>query len=230
MIELLNSPLFGICLTIIAYIIGMEIYKKFRLPILNPILIALIIIIPILLYFKIPLETYKKGGDLISFFLAPATVVLAVPLYKKINLLKQHFIPILGGIVVGVLTSILSCVFIGKILKMDLGLIRSSLPKSVTTPIAIELSRQVEGFIPITIVMVMITGMTGAILAPFICKIFKIENRIAQGSAIGTSSHAVGTSRAIEMGETEGAMSGLAIGVAGIFTVFILPLLFSLLF
>ncbi|HAS80376.1 MAG TPA: hypothetical protein DCR90_05695 [Fusobacteriaceae bacterium] len=230
MIELLNSPLFGICLTIIAYIIGMEIYKKFRLPILNPILIALIIIIPILLYFKIPLETYKKGGDLISFFLAPATVVLAVPLYKKINLLKQHFIPILGGIVVGVLTSILSCVFIGKILKMDLGLIRSSLPKSVTTPIAIELSRQVEGFIPITIVMVMITGMTGAILAPFICKIFKIENKIAQGIAIGTSSHAVGTSRAIEMGETEGAMSGLAIGVAGIFTVFILPLLFSLLF
>lgn len=230
MIELLNSPLFGICLTIVAYIIGMEIYKKFRFPILNPILIALIIIIPILLYFKIPLETYKKGGDLISFFLAPATVVLAVPLYKKINLLKQHFIPILGGIVVGVLTSILSCVFIGKILKMDLGLIRSSLPKSVTTPIAIELSRQVEGFIPITIVMVMITGMTGAILAPFICKIFKIENKIAQGIAIGTSSHAVGTSRAIEMGETEGAMSGLAIGVAGIFTVFILPLLFSLLF
>jgi len=230
MIQSLNSPLFGICLTIIAYIIGMEIYKRFKLPILNPILIALIIIIPILLYLKIPLETYKKGGDLISFFLAPATVVLAVPLYKKINLLKQHFIPILGGIVVGVLTSILSCVFIGKILKMDLGLIRSSLPKSVTTPIAIELSQQVEGFIPITIVMVMITGMTGAILAPFICKVFKIENKIAQGIAIGTSSHAVGTSRAIEMGETEGAMSGLAIGVAGIFTVFILPLLFSLLF
>jgi predicted murein hydrolase (TIGR00659 family) len=230
MIQSLNSPLFGICLTIIAYIIGMEIYKKFKLPILNPILIALIIIIPILLYFKIPLETYKKGGDLISFFLAPATVVLAVPLYKKIDLLKQNFIPILGGVLVGIFTSILSCVLIGKILRMNLSLIKSSLSKSLTTPIAIELSQQVEGIIPITIVMVMITGMTGAILAPFIFKIFKIENKIAKGIAIGTSSHAVGTSRAIEMGETEGAMSGLAIGVAGILTVFILPLLYILLF
>ena len=230
MIELLNSPLFGICLTIAAYIIGLEIYKKFKLPILNPILIALIIIIPILLYFKIPLATYKKGGDLISFFLGPATVVLAVPLYKKIDLLKQHFIPILGGVVVGVLTSILSCTFIGKVLGMDLSLIKSSLSKSLTTPIAIELSKQVEGIIPITIVMVMITGITGAVLAPFICKIFKIENKIAKGIAIGTASHAVGTSRAIEMGETEGAMSGLAIGVAGVLTVFILPLLYIVLF
>lgn len=230
MSELLNSPLFGICLTIITYIIGLEIYKKFKLPILNPILIALIIIIPILLYFKIPVETYKKGGDLISFFLGPATVVLAVPLYKKIDLLKQHFVPILGGVVVGVLTSILSCILIGKALGLDLSLIKSSLPKSLTTPIAIELSKQVEGIVPITIVMVMITGITGAVLAPFICKMFKIENKIAKGIAIGTASHAVGTSRAIEMGEIEGAMSGLAIGVAGILTVFILPILYVVLF
>ncbi|MGB6127407.1 MAG: LrgB family protein [Psychrilyobacter sp.] len=230
MIEQLNSPLFGICLTIIAYIIGLEIYKKFKVPILNPILIALIIIIPILLYFKIPVETYKKGGDLISFFLGPATVVLAVPLYKKIDLLKQHFVPILGGVVVGVLSSILSCVLIGKVLGLDLSLIKSSLPKSLTTPIAIELSKQVEGIVPITIVMVMITGITGAVLAPFICKIFKIENKIAKGIASGTASHAVCTSRAIEMGEIEGAMSGLAIGVAGILTVFILPILYVVLF
>ncbi len=228
--ELLNSPLFGVCLTIIAYLVGMEIYKKFKLPILNPILIALIIIIPILLYFKIPLETYKKGGDLISFFLAPATVVLAVPLYKKIDLLKQHFIPILGGIIVGALTSILSCTLIGKVLGLDLSLIKSSLSKSLTTPIAIELSKQVGGIVPITIVMVMITGITGAVMAPSICKVFKIENKIAKGIAIGTASHAVGTSRAIEMGETEGAMSGLAIGVAGVLTVFILPLLYIVLF
>ena len=228
--ELLNSPLFGVCLTIIAYVIGMEIYKKFKLPILNPILIALIIIIPVLLYFKIPLETYKKGGDLISFFLAPATVVLAVPLYKKIDLLKQHFIPILGGVIVGVLASILSCTLIGKVLGLNLSLIKSSLSKSLTTPIAIELSKQVGGVVPITIVMVMITGITGAVMAPFICKVFKIKNEIARGIAIGTASHAVGTSRAIEMGETEGAMSGLAIGVAGVLTVFILPLLYIVLF
>ena len=228
--DLLNTPLFGICLTILAYIIGMEVYKKFKVAILNPILIALIIIIPILLYFKIPLETYEKGGNLISFFLAPATVVLAVPLYKKIHLLKEHLVPILGGVFVGVLTSIISCVVIGRTLGLDLTIIKSSLPKSLTTPIAMTLSKQVEGIIPITIVMVMITGITGAVVAPFVCKIFRIKNKVAKGIAIGTASHAVGTSRAIEMGEIEGAMSGLAIGVAGILTVFILPVLYIILF
>ena len=228
--ELLNTPLFGVCLTILAYIIGMELYKKFKLPILNPILIALIIIIPILLYFKIPLEVYEKGGNLISFFLAPATVVLAVPLYKKIHLLKKHLIPIVGGIFVGVLTSIISCVVIGNLLGLDLIIVKSSLSKSLTTPIAMALSKQVGGIIPITIVMVMITGIVGAIMAPFVCKVFRIKNKVAKGIAIGTASHAVGTSRAIEMGEIEGAMSGLAIGVAGIMTVFILPILYKILF
>jgi predicted murein hydrolase (TIGR00659 family) len=228
--ELLNTPLFGVCFTMIAYTIGVTIYKKFKLPIFNPILIALLIIIPTLLYFKIPLSTYEKGGNIVSFFLGPATVVLAVPLYKKIHLLKEHFVPILGGIIVGVCTSIISCVFISKALGLDLPLVKSTLSKSLTTPIAMALSGQVGGIIPVTIVMVMITGITGAIIAPFICKTFKIKNEVARGIAIGTASHAVGTSRAIEMGEVEGAMSGLAIGVAGIITVFILPLLYTILF
>jgi len=228
--NLLNSPFFGICLTMISYLIGLAIYKKFKYPILNPILIALIIIIPILLYFQIPLETYNEGGKLISFFLAPATVVLAVPLYKKIHLLKEHFIPILGGIIVGVFTSIISCTLIGRALGLNLNLIKSSLSKSLTTPIAMALSEQVGGIVPITIVMVVITGITGAVVAPFVCKLFRIEEKVAKGIAIGTASHAVGTSRAIEMGEVEGAMSGLAIGVAGLVSVFVLPLLYHLLF
>ena len=228
--ELLNTPLFGICFTMISYLIGVTIYKRFKLPIFNPILIALIIIIPTLLFFKIPLPYYKKGGDLIALFLAPATVVLAIPLYKKIHLLKEHLIPILGGIFVGVITSITSCVLIGRALGLDLSIIKSSLPKSLTTPIAMALSKEVGGIVPITIVMVMITGITGAVVAPFVCKIFRIQNPVAKGIAIGTASHAVGTSRAIEMGEVEGAMSGLAIGVAGIVSVFILPLLYNLLF
>jgi len=228
--NLLNSPFFGICLTMISYLIGLAIYKKFKYPILNPILIALTIIIPILLYFQIPLETYNEGGKLISFFLAPATVVLAVPLYKKIHLLKEHFIPILGGIIVGVFTSIISCTLIGRALGLNLNLIKSSLSKSLTTPIAMALSEQVGGIVPITIVMVVITGITGAVVAPFVCKLFRIEEKVAKGIAIGTASHAVGTSRAIEMGEVEGAMSGLAIGVAGLVSVFVLPLLYHLLF
>jgi len=228
--DLFNTPLFGIILTMVSYLIGISILKKYQLPIFNPILIALIIIIPIMLYFKIPLEFYKKGGNYITFFLGPATVVLALPLYKNLNLLKQHFRPIIGGVIAGVFSSMISCIAIGKMFGLDLLLIRSSLPKSITTPIGIELTKQVGGIIPITIVMILITGITGAVIAPFVIKIFKIKNKVAIGIAIGTASHAVGTSKAIEIGEVEGAMSGLAIGLAGVLTIFILPLISNLLF
>jgi len=228
--ELLDTPLFGVVFTMVAYLIGLNIYKKLKLPIFNPILIALLIIIPTLLYFNIPLTTYKKGGDIIVFLLAPATVALAVPLYTKIDLLKEHYIPILGGIIAGVITSVISCVAIGEVLGLDIAIVKSALAKSVTIPIAMGLSKQFGGIVPITIVMVIITGLIGAVLAPNICKIFGIKNEIAKGIAIGTASHAMGTSRAMEIGKVEGAMSGLAIGVAGILTVFILPILYMILF
>ena len=228
--ELLDTPLFGVVFTILAYLVGVKIYKKIKLPIFNPILIALLIIIPNLLYFNIPLDTYKKGGNMILFLLAPATVALAVPLYTKIELLKQHLVPILGGITVGVVTSIGSCIMLGRALGLDISIVKSSLAKSLTTPIAMALSEQVGGIVPITIVMVMITGITGAIIAPTVCKVFRIKNKIAKGIAIGTASHGVGTSRAMEMGEVEGAMSGLAIGVAGVITVLIMPILYMIFF
>lgn len=228
--ELLNTPIFGILLTLIAYLIGITLYKKLPFPIFNPILVALVIIIPFLLLFHIPLESYRIGGNMISFFLGPATVLLAVPLYKQIKLLKKHFLPIILGIVSGVLTTTLTCFFLGKALGLNMEVIKSSLSKSVTTPIAIAVSSQSGGIPSITITMVTITGITGAIIAPIVCKFFKIKNSVARGIAIGTASHAVGTSKALEMGEEEGAMSSLAIGVAGLITVFIVPILLIMFF
>jgi len=227
---LTNTPIFGLLITILAYSFGVYIYKRTQNPLFNPILIALAIIIPTLILFKIPLSNYSQGGNIISFFLAPATVALAVPLFKQLELLHAHFIPIMIGTLVGVLTSVTSCVLLGNLFGLNEIMVRSSLPKSITTPIGMSLSNSVGGEIPITIVMIIITGISGAILAPIVLKIFKIKNPVAKGIAIGTSSHGIGTSKAIEMGEKEGAMSGLAIGLTGIFTVFILPLLVKLFF
>ena len=225
-----NTPIFGLLITVLAYGFGNYVYKRTRNPLFNPILIALAIIIPTLLVFKIPLSNYSQGGSIVSFFLAPATVVLAVPLFKQLELLHAHFVPIMVGTLVGVLTSVISCVALGHLFGLNEIMIRSSLPKSITTPIGMSLSTSVGGEVPITIVMIIFTGISGAILAPFVLKLFRINNPVAKGIAIGASSHGIGTSKAIEMGEQEGAMSGLAIGLTGIFTVFILPLLVKLFF
>lgn len=225
-----NNPFFGLLFTLLAYGFAVTIYKRFNNPLLNPILISLSIIIPTLLFFEIPLENFNRGGNIISFFLAPATVVLAVPLFKQLELLKSNLIPIMVGCCAGVVSSILSCYFLGKLLGLNELIIKSSLPKSITTPIGISLSESIQGAVPITILMIVATGIIGAIIAPFIIKVFRIRNSVARGIAIGTASHAIGTSKAIEIGETEGAMSGLAIGLAGTLTVFILPLLIQLFF
>ena len=225
-----NTPIFGLLITVLAYGFGVYVYKRTHNPLFNPILIALGIIIPSLLIFKIPLSNYNQGGSIISFFLAPATVALAVPLFKQLELLHAHFVPIMIGTLVGVITSVTSCILLGNLFGLNDIMIRSSLPKSITTPIGMSLSTSVGGEVPITIVMIIFTGISGAILAPFVLKLFRIKNPVAKGIAIGTSSHGIGTSKAIEMGEQEGAMSGLAIGLTGLFTVFILPLLVKLFF
>lgn len=227
---MLDSPNFGIVLSILAYTIGLNLYKKFKLPILNPLLITVLIVISTLKYFNIPLETYNKGGNLIAFFLAPATVILAVPLYKQIDSLKKHFIPIIIGVSVGSIVSVVSVFALSKLFKLDEVIIKSIIPKSITTPLGMEISKTFGGIIPITVVAIVITGILGAIIGPFIVDIARIRTKIAKGIAIGTGSHAIGTSKAIEMGEVEGAMSGLAIGLAGCITVLIAPLAYKLFF
>ena len=220
--------MFGIILTIIAFEIGVSIRNKWRNPLLNPILIATILIIGFLTITGISYDTYKVGGDYISFFLGPVTVLLAVPLYRHIQALKNAWIPILAGIVVGSTVSIVCVIACAKIFGISKTLMLSLIPKSITIPMGSVVSEQIGGIPSITIVSIVITGITGAVTAPLVCRFFRIKNPVAQGVAIGTSSHALGTTKAMEIGEVQGAMSSLSIGVAGVVTVFITPVLLKI--
>lgn len=220
---------FGIFISLIAFEIGLFIYKKTKLPIFNPLLTATILIIYFLKIFNIDFDTYNNGGQFINIFLGPATIVLAVPLYKKLNLLKENFLPIFSGILVGSLVSVLSVISIATFLGLDNSLTVSLLSKSVTTPIGIEITNSLGGSSSITVLAIVLSGIIGAIVGPTVFKVLKINNPISRGVSLGTASHAVGTSKALEIGEQEGAMSSLSIGVAGIVTVFLAPLCYSLL-
>ena len=229
MSAIINSPLFGILLTLVAFEIGVLISQKFKYSFLNPLLIGNILIVGFLLITGISLESYNVGGDYISVMLSPATVVLAVPLYRQIQKLKQFWKPILAGIFAGSLTSIGCVIFFSKILGLSNTLMLSILPKSVTIPMGSVISEQIGGIPSVTIIAITVTGITGAVTAPTVCKFFRIKHKVAQGIAIGTASHALGTTRAMEMGEVQGAMSSLSIGIAGLFTAMVAPVIIALL-
>lgn len=230
MIKFLDTPLFGILISILAFEIGIFINKKTKLSILNPIVIAEVLIIVFMIVFNIDYEVYNKGGSIISFFLGPATVVLAVPLYKQIEKLKENGLPIMVGIAVGCITAITSVYFLSKLFHLDEVLTLSLLPKSVTAAISMEVSSQIGGIPALTVAATVVTGITGNVLWPYISKVFKIENDVASGISLGTSAHALGTAKAMELGEVEGGMASLAIGVAGLATVILVPILAKLLF
>lgn len=224
-----NNMFFGIFISLIAFEIGLFIYKKTKFPLFNPLLIAVILIIGFLKIFNIDFDTYNKGGQFINIFLGPATIILAVPLYKSLPLLKKNFLPIFTGIFAGSLVSILSVIYISLFLGLDNSLTVSLLSKSVTTPIGIEITNSLGGVSSITVLAIVISGIIGAVVGPTVFKVLRINHPIAKGVSLGTASHAVGTSKALEIGETEGAMSSLSIGVAGIITVFLAPLCYSIL-
>ena len=225
---IINSPLFGILLTLVTFEIGVTISKKFKYSFLNPLLIANILIVGFLLITGISLESYNVGGDYISVMLSPATVVLAVPLYRQISKLKQFWKPILAGIFAGSLTSLACVIVVSKLVGLSETLMLSLLPKSITIPMGSVVSAQIGGISPVTIIAITITGITGAVAAPAVCRFCRIKHKVAQGIAIGTASHALGTTRAMEMGEVQGAMSSLSIGVAGLFTAIVTPIILSL--
>ncbi len=226
--DIIRSPLFALLLSILAYEIGIYINKKTRIAFFNPLMIAIALVIGTLLVLHIPLEDYKKGGDFISLFLTPATVILAVPLYKNINSLKKDYVAILGGVIIGSVTAIFSVWAMAKAFGLSKELIASLIPKSITTPLGIELSTQMKGIPSVTVAAIIITGAFGAVFAEWILKVCKITDKTAKGIAIGTSSHALGTTKAVDLGETEGAMSGLAIGLAGLVTVIVATILYKL--
>ena len=212
MSALLESPFFGVTITIVAYWIGVKIQQKTKLAICNYMLIAVVLLVAVLVVFDIPYESYYVGGNLINLFLGPATACMAVSVYAKLELLKKNWLPVLVGCTVGVATSLIS------IFVMDREMTASLLPKSVTTPIATAISQDHGGLVAITVAAVTVTGILGNLIAPMLVRLFRIKDPLAVGLGIGACSHAVGTAKAMEMGETEGAMSGLAIGLCGILT------------
>lgn len=225
---LTDNIFFGITISLLAFECGLYISKKLKFPLFNPLLIAIISIITFLLVFNIDYEKYDNGAKFINMFLGPATVILAVPLYKQINLLKENFLPIIIGIFLGSLIGIISVIILSFIFGLENIIMTSLLAKSVTTPIGIEITNQLGGLIPITVLAIVIAGIVGAVIGPSLCKIFKITNEVAIGIAIGTASHALGTTKALELGETQGAMSSLSIGIAGLITVFLAPLCYNI--
>ncbi|MBE6050000.1 MAG: LrgB family protein [Clostridium sp.] len=223
-----NNLFFGIILSLAAFEIGLYINKKTKVAIFNPLLIAILLVIGFLIAFNIDFDTYNSGAKFINMFLGPSTVVLALPLYKQIDLLKRNALSIISGILLGSIIGICSIIALSYIFKLDSDLMKSLIPKSVTTPIGIEISNQLEGIVPITVLAIILSGILGAVIGPYICKIFKINDSIAVGVSLGTASHAIGTTKALEIGEVEGAMSSLSIGVAGLMTVFIAPAIYNL--
>lgn len=218
--QVLYTPYFGVVLSIFAYQFGLMISRKLQHPLANPLLLAVIVIVAFLKLLHIPMEAFQAGGALINLFLAPATAALAVPIYKNLQMLKRYLLPILAGTIVGSFSSMAIVFGLCRSFGLDRTLTASMLPKSVTTPIAMGVAEQLDGVVPIAIAAVIFTGITGSIVAPFMVRLFHVKHPIAQGVGIGTCSHAVGTTRAIAMGELQGAMSGIAMGLAGFFTVF----------
>ena len=228
MSELLNSPMFGILVTLLSYQCGLFLAKISKLKIVNPLLMSIILIMLLLQVPGLSYEQYAKGGDMISFLIVPATVVLAVPLYKNVALLKKNLLPIVLGVVVGALVN-----FFMLYIFLQMGLLSetfflSLLPKSVTTPIGMELSMGIGGIREITVAAIILSGLTGVMFGPLCIKLFSIKDPVAIGVAYGTTSHALGTAKAMEEGEISGGMSGLSIGVAGLLTAVIIPLLLKI--
>ena len=216
--------LFPLALTFGAYQIGLWCQKKWKTPLLNPILISVVLIISFVLLFDIDLAVYQAGTAGISWLLTPATVCLALPLYKQVKVLKKHLPAILTGILAGTLTSLVFIFASCKLLSLDNALTISMLPKSITTAIGMVLSEQSGGYGSLTAASIIVTGILGSLFGSLLCKLFRLADPIAQGVALGTASHVVGPSRANELGELQGAVSSLSLAIAGILTVILFPL------
>lgn len=218
--ELIGCSVFwGIGATLIAYIIGLLLKKKFKLFIFNPLLVAIALCIALLAVTGIKYEDYNNGAQHISVLLTPATVCLAIPLYEQLQLLRKNYVAILIGIASGVLTSGFTIFLMSLLFNLNHTQYVTLFPKSITTAIGIGLSQELDGYIAITVAAIMITGLFGNIAGDILCKILRIKNNVAQGIAVGTASHVMGTSKAMEMGAVQGAMSSLSVAVAGCMTV-----------
>lgn len=226
MLEILSSPLFGITLSIVAFRIGMWMNRKLKTPLANPLIIAMLLVVTVLTVFDIPVEAYEEGSSFILMFLSPVTAVLALTIYRQRKTLMSSFFPVLLGTLAGSLAAMATVRISCTLLGLDRTILASLLSKSVTTPVAIALTEQFGGIPALTIASTIITGLAGNLLAPVLLKIFNITDPVAHGVGIGSCSHALGTSKALEIGEIEGAMSSISISLSAIWTVLLAPLFF----
>ena len=214
-----NSVFIGVMISLASYGLGMWLRKKTGLSFMNPLLISIILVIAFLLLTGVSYQTYAEGANAISFLLTPATICLAVPLYKQFNLLKKNWKAVVAGVVSGVVSSLVCILLLALLFKFDHQTYVTFLPKSITTAIGMGVTEELGGYVSLAVVVIVITGVIGNVIAEWVLKLFRIEEPIAKGIAIGSSSHAVGTAKAMEIEQIEGAMSSLSIVVCGLLTV-----------
>ena len=214
-----TSLFFGVGISVGTYLLGVAIKKRVNFFLFNPLLLAIILTIATLLVSGIEYKEYYEGAKYLSYLLTPATVALAIPLYEQVAIIRKNPTAILVGIASGVLTSGITIFAMALLFKLGHIEYVTLLPKSITTAIGMDLSAELDGIVPITVSAIMITGLFGNIAGAQICRLLVIKNPIAKGIAIGTASHVMGTSKAMEIGKVEGAMASLSVAVAGCMTV-----------
>ncbi len=215
----LSSSVFGVVLTLTAYWIGVELKKRLKLAVFNPLLVAVVLVIAALLIFRIDYSAYNSSAKYLSYLLTPATISLALPLYAQLQKLKENLLAILCSLLAGVITSLTTVLLLSKLFGLDKQMYLTLLPKSITTAIGMGVSEELGGYVSITVAAIIITGILGNASGDLVCRLFRITEPLAKGLGMGAASHAIGTARAMEWGELEGAMSSLAIVITGLLTV-----------
>lgn len=214
-----NSVYFGVAISLVGYVIGVQLKKKFKLAVLNPLMISIIFVVGVVLLFKLDYPSYKKQAEILNYLLTPATIALAIPLYQQLSLLRKNLLAVICGIISGVFASMSSVLAMSVLFSLSHEDFVTLLPKSITTAIGMGVSEELGGIQTITVAVIIVTGVLGNVIGEGVCKLFRITEPISRGLALGTAAHAIGTAKALEMGEIEGAMSSLSIAVAGLLIV-----------
>ena len=214
-----NSVYFGVAISLVGYVIGVQLKKKFKLAVLNPLMISIIFVVGVVLLFKLDYPSYKKQAEILNYLLTPATIALAIPLYQQLSLLRKNLLAVICGIISGVFASMSSVLAMSVLFSLSHEDFVTLLPKSITTAIGMGVSEELGGIQTITVAVIIVTGVLGNVIGEGVCKLFRITEPISRGLALSTAAHAIGTAKALEMGEIEGAMSSLSIAVAGLLTV-----------
>ena len=224
MTDLLAISVLPVSLTLIAFLAGQKLQKKFRSPILNPILVSVILVLIFLALTGLPVADYKAGMGTLSWLLTPATICLAVPMYEQFQILKKNLPMILAGVAAGAVSCLIMVAGFGILMHFETILTVSLMPKSITTAIGVALSEMMGGMPGVTTAAIVFTGIFASIMGPAFCRLFRLTDEVARGVAFGTAGHVIGTSKANELSPLTGAVSSLSLVVAGLLTAVVLPL------